>query len=570
MTRGGLLLAQLAKERNRYGSGAAIAKLELLGELTATRLSGARQLAALHGHLLFLKAFPDDAAVRRMAEHALAAFAERLRGVPVRDRTPLEDSGLVGSTSRHTFEAPVARWLAGRFGADAEIDWRGTSDSSGIDFLLSLVTPRAEQDGLESERLTTRQWLHRAKGGAQLSDLEWLLRELERRRDTRRIWQALYDHAGVRVVWQLRDGPGAVTHNGVPTPAVRFRGRGLRRLPPDPRRMIATPLEGTKLLDRRRGERLIDVTRAALTARCREVYAISYANPDEVYLADLGEGTALALVGVLPERRLSLESNYGYLLLSNGVPIGYAGVTPLYRQANTGINIFEPFRGSEAAFVCAQTLRAFRTLFGVHRYVLNPYQIGAGNREAIESGAFWFYYRLGFRPVVPDLATLAAAEHRRRLGRPRHRTDDATLRRLAQADVELVLPGARRRDRFRETWLADLSTLASGELARAGGGSRERDAERVAERVARALGVGGLGRWPRREREAFVSLAPLLALLDLAALDSRGRGGLVRVIRAKGAAQERAYVLSAATDPHWLPGLIAAARRAGGSRSQAT
>jgi hypothetical protein len=325
--------------------------------------------------------------------------------------------------------------------------------------------------------------------------------------------------------------------------------------------LIAAPLERIELLDRRRGEQVIDVTRAALTARCREVYAISYANPDEVHLADLGEGTAVALIGVLPARRLSLESNYGYLLLSNGVPIGYAGVTPLYRQANTGINIFEPFRGSEAAFLCAQTLRAFRTLFGVDRFVLNPYQIGAGNREAIESGAFWFYYRLGFRPVVRELAALAAAEHRRQLARPRHRTDEATLRRLAQSDVELVLPGARRRDRFAESWLADLSVLASAELARADGGSRERDSARVAARIARALGVRNLARWPRAEREAFVSLAPLVALLDLQSLDTRGCEGLVRVLRAKGAAQERPYVRAAAANPHFLPGLMAVARR---------
>jgi hypothetical protein len=562
MTRLALLLDRLAVARNRYGAGAAAAKLELVGALAAVRPRRASELAALHGHLLFLRAFPDDPAVRLATDRALATFAKLVRAVPARERARLEDSGLVLSTSRHSFEAPVARWLADRFGADAEIDWRATDDSGGIDFLLSLVIARAEQDGAASERLTTRQWLRLAKGDARMTDLAWLLHELKRGRATRRVWPALYDHAGVAVAWRLRNGPGAATRNGLTTPSIHYRDRGLRRLPPDPKRLIAAPLERTELLDRRRAERVIDVTRAALTARCREVYAISYANPDEVYFVDLGAGTALALIGVLPARRLSLESNYGYLLLSNGVPIGYAGVTPLYRQANTGINIFESFRGSEAAFLCAQTLRAFRTLFGVHRFVLNPYQIGAGNREAIESGAFWFYYRLGFRPVVPEVAALAAAEQRRREAKPRHRTDEATLRRLARSDVELVLPGARRRDRFAESWLADLSVLASRELARAGSGSRERDSGQVAARVARALGVRGIARWPVAEREAFDSLAPLVALLDLNSLDGPARGGLVQLLRAKGAMQERPYVRAASTDPHFLPGLMSAARRA--------
>jgi hypothetical protein len=559
---GRLLLERLMQQRHRYGPGQGVLKRELVAALAAQRFHRPADLTALHGHLLFLKAFPDDAAVRVAAEQALGVFARRLGDIPARARARLEDGGLARSTSRHTFEAPIAHWLADRFGADAEIDWRAIADSSGVDSLLALVTSRAEQDGLESERLTTRQWLRRAKGSERITDLAWLLRELTRHRSTRRIWPALYDQAGIALAWRLGDDAAAATRNALPVATVRYRSRGLRRLPTDPRRLISRPLENITLLEPRRAEAVIDVTRAALTARCREVYAISHANPAEVYLADLGEGTALALIGVLPARRLSLESNYGYLLLSNGVPVGYAGVTPLYRQANTGINIFEPFRGSEAAFLCAQVLRAFRTLFGVRRFVLNPYQIGAGNPEAIESGAFWFYHRLGFRPVDAELAELAAAEHRRRRARPAHRTDAATLERLAQSDVELVLPGAHARDRFAEPWLADLSLLASEALARAGGGSRERDSEILSARVARALGVRGLARWAEAEREAFAALAPLVALLDLPSLGARARAGLARLLRAKGAAQEAPYVRAAAADAYLLPGLMEAARRA--------
>lgn len=562
MSRASKLLGALGRERLRYGPGQAEAKCRLIDALAAARLRRPRELAALHAHLLFLKAFPDDETVRAAAARGLEKFVTRMRGLATRVLASLEDQGFAGTTSRHSFEAPVARWLVERFAMDAEIDWKAIADSGGIDFLLGLVTPRAEQDGLESDRLTTRQWLRRCKGPATLSDLAWLLRELTRHRATRALWQSLYDQAGIPVAWRLRGAAGATTWNGLPVPLVRYRGRGLRRLPPDPRRLIATPLAGVTCLGGRRADAVIDVARAALTARCREVYAISHANPEEVYLADLGAGTALALIGVLPGRRLSLESNYGYLLLSNGVPVGYAGVTPLFRQANTGINIFEPFRGSEAAYLYAQTLRAFRTLFGVRRFVLNPYQIGAGNREAIESGAFWFYYRLGFRPVAAELAALAAAEHERRLARPRHRTGEETLRRLAASDVELVLPGARHRDRFTEDWLADLSLLASDAVAGVGGASREHDAERLTGRVARALGAGGLARWPVAEREAFASLAPLVSLLDLGSLNARARGGLARLMRAKGQAREARYVRLAAADPHLIPGLMAVARRA--------
>lgn len=126
-------------------------------------------------------------------------------------------------------------------------------------------------------------------------------------------------------------------------------------------------------------------------ADCREVYPISHANPREVYWCDLGEGVALAVIGALPGRRLCLEANYGCPLVSNGVPIGDGGVTALHRQANTGINIFEPFRGAEAGFLWVEMRRVFATLFDARGFIVNGYQIGEANPEAIASGAFWFY-----------------------------------------------------------------------------------------------------------------------------------------------------------------------------------
>ena len=43
------------------------------------------------------------------------------------------------------------------------------------------------------------------------------------------------------------------------------------------------------------------------------------------------------------------------------------------------------------------------------KFVVKPYQFGKGNPEGLKSGAFWFYYRLGFRPVRDDIREQAAA-----------------------------------------------------------------------------------------------------------------------------------------------------------------
>ena len=63
------------------------------------------------------------------------------------------------------------------------------------------------------------------------------------------------------------------------------------------------------------------------------------------------------------------------------------------------------------------------------------------NEEAIESGAFWFYRKLGFRSADPAIETLVRREEEQSTLRPGRRTPPATLRRIAGAPLRLDLPG---------------------------------------------------------------------------------------------------------------------------------
>jgi hypothetical protein len=298
-------------------------------------------------------------------------------------------------------------------------------------------------------------------------------------------------------------------------------------------------------LERREATQVIELARSALAVRGREVHAMNYPNPAEVLLADLGEGIELALIGVLPSQRLMLEANYGYLLISNGVPIGYGGVSPMFRQANTGINIFDPFRGSEAAFVWLQTLRAFRTLFGVRRFIINGYQFGAGNSEAIASGAYWFYYRLGFRPDLAANRAVAADEAERLRIDPQRRTRPAVLKRLAQGDLHLDLADFDPKDFFEEPLLTRLGAAVARRIAALPLRS-PREGEAALQRHAQLqLGVRSVAGWPAGEQRSFRRLAPYVSLLDLARWSSSERRALVQWMRDKGAVGERRGALQA-------------------------
>jgi hypothetical protein len=543
------------------------AKIELIERVLARPPRRLADGMRLHDALLFLRAFPDSPTVRRAAESACSAFHRISRGLVGRRRRA-NDTGVVGTITRVWGDFATADWLNRAFASEVDIDWSSLDDSSALDALLRPIVQRAEEDAVDSGELSTREWLALRRGKAFRTDLALLREAVPPDRSGRRAFAARYDAAEVPLRWKLANSTGSITHNALRWKPVRYR-RAMRPAPADPIRFIAAPSADIALLTRRRANEMIHVARAALAARGREVYAMTHANPSEIYLADLGEGASVAIIGVLPEYRMSLEVNYGYLMLANGVPVGYGGVTTLYRQANTGLNIFPSFRGGETSYLWTAALRAFRSLFGVRRFVVNGYQVGDDNREAIRSGAFWFYYRLGFRPSDRERRALAHREFAR-LRKRGMRTSASVLQTLASGDLWLDLPGCRRRDYFDEAWLVACSRHVTELLAAEEATHPDEAAREVAARVARMLGARGVASHPRAERDAFGHLAPVCALLPgVDRWSAASRAALVRLMLSKGRPQEREFVTLAQRDPRLYPGLIRLLSRSAMGRSPA-
>ncbi len=105
------------------------------------------------------------------------------------------------------------------------------------------------------------------------------------------------------------------------------------------------------------------------------------------------------------------------------------------RTHEVGVNLYYTFRQGETAWLYARLLKLFHERFRVSSFFVDPYQLGHENEEAIESGSFWFYYKLGFRPESPEVARLAERELPKIAADPGYRTRPATLRRLAAGPV---------------------------------------------------------------------------------------------------------------------------------------
>jgi hypothetical protein len=256
---------------------------------------------------------------------------------------------------------------------------------------------------------------------------------------------------------------------------------------------------------------------------------------------------------VIPPRRHALASYYGSLTLRNGVPIGYAQADIVGASAALSFNTFETFRGGEAAHTFTRWLAALRHQFGATSFSIEPYQLGHDNDEAIDSGAWWFYAKFGFRPR--DVATLGLMrdEASRVQRRPRHRTRAGMLRRLAQRHLFFDLDPAQPRPLIA---LGTLGLHAGAALSARAGSDRGRGVDEASVALQRHCALPSLRGWSGDQREAWQRLAPVLTLLDLATWRDDERRSLVELIRAKGGRSERDYIARYHAHPRLDAGLL--------------
>lgn len=539
---GAAAAARLASLLTDASPGARARKQALLEALPFARFRRARDVVELQRLACFLIAFPDDARVLRAAKSLAAALPDLVRRLPRAERDRLDDTGIAGTCTRHVYAVPALRWLVARYGANVEIDWAAlTHDQLAV--VLDPVLHPIERESLEIAPREARAWFARA-GAASTREhtaLAWLLAQKPGgRAGTARVETAL-DAAEVQIAWNMAATSASITHNRLRTRPV-LRADGMRRADPDASRAVTAPLQALARVSRAHATRVLDVWRAALWSRTRTVTHIEQPNLDECYLADFGGGLQMAMVGMAPAARGVLEASFAYLLLANGMPFGYGAFTPVFAQANTGTNVFPEFRGSEAAFAFQQALRAMHALAGSERFIINPYQFGAGNDEALQSGAYWFYFRLGFRSVGDAARALAQREFERLRTDRAYRVPLPTLRKLAACDMVLDVTADAAAKFFDERKLAALADRVAPMLAATGLADRAQAMDALATSVAQTLEIDPR-RWTRTERQALALFAPVLRHIDdLARWPRPDRAALAELVRARCATHERDYV----------------------------
>jgi hypothetical protein len=596
-------LAQLEAAKNHFepNHGAQVSKL--LAQLSKLEFDDPHQLIRFHESLLFFRAFPHAASVVPRIEHLLNTFHQRIEklhaanaGMSVFD--DFDTSGIAGTTMQDTLSFDVAQWLVrriprNRISPNIEIAWSDYWGDYQAERARGSIWPRfiplLEEDADVEANIPWQRWLDAARG--RQAALPWLLKQFAKLPLPPRQQAELYDSLRLPIRWKLENLKLSRTRNWSRPRRFFFHNAPLiQRREVSLSHELAKPAPKLKKLSAAAGESVMHAIREVMVVRYRELYGTTLGDPRTVVRIELGRGVVMHFWGLPPARRLPLRAYVAGYTLKNGVPINYVEAIGLGEWIEVGFNTFYTYRQGETAWIYAQALRCLRALTHAKVISIYPYQIGQNNDEAIDSGAFWFYRKLGFRPGRPDLEKLCEQEEKKIAANPKYRTPPRTLKRLAEAhmfyDVRSFAESRTKpapvveerkanasmrnasatvkerpfqggvRDTRKESdfsprgddsgsWdtfsTRNIGLVITRRMAREFEGDRQKIRQASTAAVIRALNLKP-ARWTAIQKQFLENWSLVLALIpDLAHWTSVEKLQLVKIIRAKSAANEMPY-----------------------------
>ena len=538
------LLGQLDEAKRRFANGDAAFISRVLASLAGHKFDDAEFLIRFHEILLFIRAYPPSADALRRAELSLRSFADRVAALQdaEADLSPLEHpevSGIAGTSVTDTFSYPIVRWLVRQQPGRVKIDWDWFEDQNRLAQTWPRFMPLLEEDAAVEANVPYESWLSKARGRAK--DLDWLIERFESLDLTEKERTELFDSQKLYVSWTP---PYRATRTGM---RLNLRGifyhRGplIQRRDVSLQRQLNSPPPAMVRLNAKDGAAILDMARQTSTVRYRELYGFTHGDPKCVLKVDLGRGVILFVSRLPPGKRLPLRAYHAAMIFKNGIPVGYFEGLSLFERMESGFNFYYGFREGETAWIYARTLSVFRHLLGVTSFAIDPYQVGHENEEGIESGAFWFYRKLGFRPTQSALGNLTEKEEKWIAARKGYRTSSRTLRELAAGSMifELDEAGRGEWDQFQ---VRNIGFKAQRRMAREFAGDPERIREQSLAAVTSTLKLSLRG-WSSDEQAALTDLAVAVALIpDSDRWERSEKAALVQILRAKVSGDEARYL----------------------------
>lgn len=535
-------------------------RAERLRACAAQPIRSARTLREWHGLLLFVAAHPCDPATHAFARAELQRVGERAAVIAPNG---LRNSGLDGGTVEASYSLPLVRWLLHRWPDSVSLASIDAEPDAVREVLRTLLLP-VEIEAADLLDGSGDDLLAAVFGAARHIQLTRLVARLDQLSADDTVRDGLFARLGVYV--RIDAGSGCALTNALAPAAAPFCHEGALRRHVDVPAILAEPIGAPVPLSSTARRSLIDTARTVLTALQRETDPVTHAS--DVSLHDMGRGLRIALYSLDLAHRLPFDSYVGFMAFRNGVPLAYGGAWIFPERSKIGLNVFPSQRGGESAWFFAQLLRLYHQRHGVSRFEAEHYQLGHQNPEGLQSGAYWFYHRAGFRPITAALQRVAAREAERLAARRRYTVPLPRLRALAAEGLELRLAADASAD-AEPLDTAALTLAVQQHVVRTYDGDRARAMRSALARVTRALGPTRASRLGRTDRAAYQLWAlPLDLVSDLESWPLRARRQLDAIVRAKGALNEWRHQRLLSRLPRllaaWRAALSAEAIRAAG------
>jgi hypothetical protein len=427
-------LVDLKDIASQFYEGSANKKKQCLIECANIKLSSKKTIEQYHDSLIFLLGYPENEELFLFAQQEMDRLSDSVKKLPKLIKDQLERTGIAYTQTQAANSYTLIKWLLKAYPNQVSLH---SIDESGIHpkEVLRHALNEMEFEFAFSEKLSPIKWLENGAGSKNKKDvLIWLINCFERIEASDLIKDQLFESLKIFISViptnkNLSKGFGNFNlHKNY------FHTKGLlKRF--DEKEIINKKLPAPKKLSDTEKKIIIEKARIALFLLNRETEPIVYCNADGLIFYELEHGLSIALFSILPERRLPLESYIGFMMFKNGYPMAYGGGWLFENRSLLGINIFESFRGGESAFVFCQLLRSYKQSFGANYFEVEPYQFGKNNPEGLKSGAFWFYYRFGFRPLDKELNDLALKEAEKINNTKGYRTSIETLKRFTNSNL---------------------------------------------------------------------------------------------------------------------------------------
>jgi hypothetical protein len=474
MSKSGKLVAQLFSIRNSYGKDFSSQKLDLLKRIDNERLNSKKDVQLFYSVLLFLIAYPDNQSVFTQSSNSLRQLHSYIQSHK-KLRDSLYNSGITNTQLCAAYSFEMVKWLRTNYKKNIRIRSFEAGEAQ-IQAVLSVVMPKVESEIMQDGNAEWRSWLKQSRKKDE-DLLDWLIAVFDETDIRPEVKDELWSAVGINIEIDFTAPDSLPDSLFIP-----YYHRSVIKKKNNP---VFAGINATRVhLDKEESEQIIDCSRMILVRHLREIDPITFTSGELISYYRLPRGLSIALMGMVPVRRNPIDSYMGYTVFKNGLPVAYAGSWVLFDSARIGLNIFPAYRGGESHYILEQILKIHQRVYRLKRFSIDPYQIGKDNWDGILSGAFWIYYRAGFRPVREEQKKIAEAEAKKIRAVRGYRTPATVLKRLAGSRLELILD--KKAIRFDAT---DLSRAYAGILKNQYSNKRKPAEELAAKKLAALLPI---------------------------------------------------------------------------------